>query len=69
MTWDPSDQIRDKQVELYIDNDHPYCHALTDGTTYGNEQRVLKEGDSILLSHGSTFTIGNTKFTYIEKDK
>ena len=69
MSWDPSDQIHDKQVELYIDNDHPYCHALTDGTTYGNEQRVLKEGDSILLSHGSCFTIGNTKFTYIEKDK
>jgi hypothetical protein len=69
MSWDPSDQIREKQVELYIDNDHPYCHALTDGTTYGNEQRVLKEGDSILLSHGSSFTIGNTKFTYIEKDK
>ncbi|MBR4148015.1 MAG: hypothetical protein IKU00_09065 [Bacteroidales bacterium] len=69
MTWDPSDQIREKQVELYIDNDHPYCHALTDGTTYGNEQRVLKEGDSFMLSHGSSFTIGNTKFTYIEKDK
>lgn len=69
MNWDPSDQIMDKQVELYIDNDHPYCHALTDGTTYGEDQRALKEGDSILLSHGSCFFIGNTKFTYIEKDK
>ena len=69
MNWDNSDQIRDKQVELYIDNDHPYCLALTEGTTYGNENRVLKSGDSILLVHGSTFTIGNTKFTYIEKDK
>ena len=42
---------------------------MTEGTTYGNENRVLKSGDSILLVHGSTFTIGNTKFTYIEKDK
>ncbi|MBO6026744.1 MAG: hypothetical protein J6P73_05810 [Bacteroidales bacterium] len=69
MNWDKSDQIRDKQVELYIDNEYPYCLALTEGTTYGNENRALKEGDSILLTHGSTFTIGNTKFTYIEKDK
>jgi hypothetical protein len=69
MNWDDSAEIRDKQVELYIDNEHPYCRALTEGTTFGDEQRVLKEGDSILLVHGSHFTIGNTKFTYIEKDK
>ena len=69
MNWDNSEEIREKQVELYLDNDHPYCLALTEGTTYGDEQRVLKEGDSILLVHGSSFTIGNTKFTYIEKDK
>lgn len=69
MNWDDSSEIREKQVELYIDNEHPYCLALTEGTTFGNEQRVLKEGDSILLVHGSCFTIGNTKFTYIEKDK
>ncbi len=69
MNWDDSDQIREKQIELYIDNDHPYCLALTDGTLIGNEHRELKAGDSILLQHGSHFTIGNTKFTYIEKDK
>lgn len=69
MNWDDSPEIREKQVELYIDNEHPYCLALTEGTTIGDEQRVFKEGDSILLVHGSSFTIGNTKFTYIEKDK
>lgn len=69
MNWDDSPEIRDKQVDLFIDNEHPYCRALTEGTTYGDEQRVLKEGDSVLLVHGSHFTIGNTKFTYIEKDK
>ena len=69
MNWDDSDQIREKQVELYIDNDHPYCMALTDGTVYGKDNRPLKAGDSFLLTHGSHFTIGNTKFTYIEKDK
>ena len=69
MNWDNSDQIQEKQVELYIDNDHPYCLALTDGTVYGNDNRPLKAGDSFLLSHGSHFTIGATKFTYIEKDK
>lgn len=69
MNWDNSDQIQEKQVELYIDNDHPYCMALTDGTVYGNDNRPLKAGDSFMLTHGSHFTIGNTKFTYIEKDK
>lgn len=69
MNWDDSDQIREKQVELYIDNDHPYCMALTDGTVYGRDNRALKAGDSFMLTHGSHFTIGNTKFTYIEKDK
>lgn len=69
MNWDDSDQIQDKQVELYIDNDHPYCLALTDGTVYGNDNRALKAGDSFMLQHGSHFTIGGTKFTYIEKDK
>lgn len=69
MNWDNSDQIREKQVELYIDNDHPYCMALTDGTVYGNDNRSLNAGDSFLLTHGSHFTIGNTKFTYIEKDQ
>jgi predicted component of type VI protein secretion system len=28
----------------------------------------LEEGDSEPLSHGTTFTIGNTIFTYVEKD-
>jgi hypothetical protein len=28
----------------------------------------LKVGREIWLHHGSTFTIGNTQFTYIEKD-
>lgn len=69
MNWDNSDQIQEKQVELYIDNDHPYCMALTDGTVYGNDNKPLKAGDSFMLTHGSHFTIGNTKFTYIEKDK
>ena len=69
MNWDNSDQIREKQVELYIDNDHPYCLALTDGTVYGNDNRPLNAGESFLLSHGNHFTIGATKFTYIEKDK
>lgn len=69
MNWDDSELIRDKQVELYIENDYPYCLALTDGTTMGPEHRPLKAGESILLVHGQTFVIGNTKFTYIEKDK
>ena len=68
MNWDDSDNIADKQVEIYLENDRPYCKALSDGTRLANGQ-FLQKNQVILLSHGTEFTIGNSLFTYIEKDK
>lgn len=68
MNWDDSENIADKQVEIYLENDRPYCKALSDGTKLSNGQ-LLQKNQVILLSHGTEFTIGNSLFTYIEKDK
>lgn len=68
MNWDDADNIADKQVEIYLENDRPYCKALSDGTRLANGQ-FLQKNQVILLSHGTEFTIGNSLFTYIEKDK
>lgn len=68
MNWDDSTNIADKQVEIYLENDRPYCKALEDGTLLANGQ-MLQKNQTILLHHGTEFTIGNSLFTYIEKDK
>jgi len=41
---------------------------MEEGVTLSNG-RVLKKGEIIHLTHGVAFIIGNTKFSYIEKDK
>lgn len=68
MNWDDAVNIADKQVEIYLENDRPYCKALEDGTRLANGQ-MLQKNQTILLHHGTEFTIGNSLFTYIEKDK
>ena len=68
MNWDDAVNIADKQVEIYLENDRPYCKALADGTLLSNGQ-MLQKDQAILLHHGTEFTIGNTLFTYIEKDR
>lgn len=68
MNWDDAPNIADKQVEIYLENDRPYCKALEDGTLLANGQ-MLQKNQTILLNHGTEFTIGNSLFTYIEKDK
>lgn len=68
MNWDDAQNIADKQVEIYLENDRPYCKALSDGTRLPSGQ-IMQTGQSILLNHGTEFIIGNTLFTYIEKDK
>jgi hypothetical protein len=68
MNWDDATNIADKQVEIYLENDRPYCKALEDGTFLSNGQ-MLQKNQVVLLSPGTEFTIGNTLFTYIEKDK
>lgn len=68
MNWDDAPNIADKQVEIYLENDRPYCKALEDGTFLSNGQ-MLQKNQVVLLTPGTEFTIGNSLFTYIEKDK
>ena len=69
MNWDDSDNIADKQVEIYLENDRPYCLILADGVIVGSNNWPIKKGEIMALTHGTSFTIGKTKFTYIEKDR
>ena len=69
MTWDKSENIAAKQLELYIENDLPFAKALAGGTVMNDNGQTLEEGSVVRLSHGDAFTIGATTFTYIEKDK
>lgn len=66
MNWDTSEGICDRVVELYLENDRPYCKVLDNGVT--QQGRTMPRGTTLLLTHGSEFTIGKTRFTYIEKD-
>jgi hypothetical protein len=68
MNWDDHEDIADFCIELYIENDRPYCRALESGVRLGSG-RLLKKDEVIHLPHGTAFIIGNTKFTYIEKDR
>lgn len=66
MNWDTTEGISDRAVELYLENDRPYCKVLDAGVT--QQGRTVPKGTTLLLSQGSEFSIGKTRFTYIEKD-
>lgn len=66
MNWDSTEGISDRAVELYLENDRPYCKVLDDGVT--QQGRTVPKGTTLLLTQGSEFSIGKTRFTYIEKD-
>jgi hypothetical protein len=66
MNWDPSVE-HDTCAELYILNDRPHCRAVETGVFYENH-RELPRGKSIPLVNGTKFEIGETIFTYVERD-
>lgn len=55
MNWDDTPGIDGVQAEVYIENDQPYYKVLAT-----NQVKPLK--------HGSSFVVGRTNFTYLEKD-
>lgn len=67
MNWDSSEGIGDRVVELYLENDRPYCHVLDNGVS--QQGRSIPMGTIFPMVHGTEFSIGKTRFTYIEKDK
>ncbi len=66
MNWDKSEHISDRAVELYLEKSRPFMRVLDDGVT--RQGRTLPKGTELPLSHGNEFNIGQTHFTYIEKD-
>ena len=55
MDWDDTPGIDGVQAEVYMENDMPYY-------------KMMANNKAVRLSHGTSFTVGKTLFTYLEKD-
>lgn len=66
LTWDLIGQVAPVHAEIKRHLDGLRIQALEDGVLIGN--KPLAVGKEEWLYHGRSFTIGNTTFTYIEKD-
>ena len=66
MTWDVKGQVAPVHANLRLTNMGIRLTALEEGVMVGS--KMLPPGNSRLLSHNNQFTIGDTTFTYIERD-
>ena len=67
LSWDIQSNVAPIQAKIILRKKLPYLIALEPGVyIYGKPVEVNKK---IRLYHGKTFTIGQTTFTYIEKDR
>ena len=66
MTWDIKGQVAPVHANLELTNVGIRLTALEEGVMLGS--KMLSPGDSRLLSHNQHFTIGDTTFTYMERD-
>lgn len=67
LSWDISSNVAPVHAELTRSkNGVIMLKALEKGVLLGD--KPMQEGQSEPLSHGTSFTIGNTTFTYVEKD-
>jgi hypothetical protein len=67
LSWDISGNVAPVHAELSRSkNGVIMLKALEKGVLLGD--KPMQEGQSEPLSHGTSFTIGNTTFTYVEKD-
>jgi len=67
MSWDLSGQVSPVHAEIRQEFGFAKLYATGDDVTVG--ERLLQVGESCGLYHNLQFTIGNTTFTYIEKDR
>lgn len=67
MNWDKSESIADKAVELYLIEELPYMKVLSDNVT--RQGRIIKKGTELALHDGDEFSIGRTRFSYIENNE
>ena len=66
MTWDIKGQVAPVHANLRLTNMGIRLTALEEGVMVGS--KMLIPGNSRLLSHNNQFTIGDTTFTYLERD-
>ena len=66
LSWDLIGQVAPVHVEIKRRFDGLLIQALEEGVLIGN--KPLPVGKEEWLYHGRKFTVGNTTFTYIEKD-
>ena len=66
MSWDLNGNIAPLQAEIKTDGIAIFLHVVEEGVELPGKQLVA--GKSVQLYHQSQFRIGQTTFTYIEKD-
>jgi len=66
MNWDKTEGISDRAVELYLEKSRPFMRVLDSGVS--RQGRSLPKDTVVPMVHGTEFSIGSTRFTYIEKD-
>ena len=66
LSWDVNGQVSPVQAEIHKHIDSIVLTALEEGIFVND--KPLAPGSEVWLYHGRKFTIGNTTFTYIEKD-
>ena len=66
LSWDINGHVAPVHAEIRKRIGSMRLQALEEGVTIGG--KPLSAGKEIWLYHGRSFTIGNTTFTYIEKD-
>ena len=67
LSWDMNGRVAPLHAEIRRVRDSLRFKALEEGVTL-KDGKPLDVGKEIWLYHGKSFTIGNTTFTYIEKD-
>jgi hypothetical protein len=66
LSWDITGYVAPKHAEITMREQIPYLTALEEGIFVDGE--AIVSGQTVRLYHGKSFSIGNTTFTYIEKD-
>lgn len=67
LSWDIMSDVAPVQAEIRMKKRIPYLVALEKGVF--SHGRAIRPNKKIRLYHGKSFTIGQTTFTYIEKDR
>ena len=66
LSWDIRSKVAPVHAEILMKKGVPYLRALEEGVLFGG--KPLPVDTDMILYHGTQFQIGQTLFTYQEKD-